>query len=334
MGEVPVRESRTAIPDRACCPRGVTTRPYGGWVTCRDEMLVWPEPEWHQDLGQYLGQCPRCPSVVLADTDSDARDAFDDHDIEWHPPLPPPDQQRWGTDLLAALLDPSSPEGTWAKAAVRGYYRVDSAGFTGAGFDLLGRPTPPGSSRTLQRAADPDADTVTALDIVAVTMLEVSVPPRAARRLLGPHDGPVVSERLRARPDVALHEADEDVLTAPDSPARLLWAEIHRMEKGMGRTTTSKLLARKRPLLLPVYDSRIANRMRFARRDSDWSFWSTWWREPGNAPAVTDLRASAAAAWEGRDAAGISLLRILDVAVWRYDAHYSRRPGRTSPPRT
>lgn len=144
---------------------------------------IWPEPEWNADRGTFLGQCPLCatpPQVLLADTPEELLEAYVDHDTEWHPRLPEKDLR--GRPLLKALLDPSTREGTWAKWAVRHYWWK----YTGATFDYLG----------YDDKHDPNPDTITATDIVAVSMLDVHVPGGAARTLLDPTYGHQLHELL------------------------------------------------------------------------------------------------------------------------------------------
>lgn len=54
---------------------------------------------------------------------------------------------------------------------------------------------------------------------------------------------------------------DVDIITidrndlVPGGPASLLWQLLRRGNDGMGRTRTSKLIAAKRPRLIPIWDS-------------------------------------------------------------------------------
>lgn len=98
------------------------------------------------------------------------------------------------------------------------------------------------------------ANVVTADDIIAVSMLSVHVPGGSALRVLGDIDGSVSREISRC---LAMLPTDLELADAKDSqlaPADELWTVVRRRGK-VGRTTTSKLLARKRPKLLPVLDS-------------------------------------------------------------------------------
>jgi len=96
---------------------------------------------------------------------------------------------------------------------------------------------------------------------------------------------------------------------APGSPASRLW-EIFKHCGGKNRwVTANKLLARKRPHLLPVYDNQVKTLL-----GAPASFWACLWTwfeaDPSRAGAVTSLRTEAG----GID--DISLLRCLDVILW------------------
>lgn len=121
--------------------------------------------------------------------------------------------------------------------------------------------------------------------------------------------------------DIDLPDAGrEDINSA--SPAWKLWALVHAMH-GMGDTTTSKLLARKRPRLIPVQDSLVVKALGHdLRRHGD--FWAAMHRhtQPDHPSGLWGrLHAIRDAAGVGDD---ISLLRVFDIVVW-LDAHGQER---------
>lgn len=87
-------------------------------------------------------------------------------------------------------------------------------------------------------------------DLLALTMLDVRLPPQATRALLGPAASTV--SRLLAEVPIgtALWDATDDHLDA----ATATW-EALRFQPGIDWVIAGKLLARKRPLLIPVFDS-------------------------------------------------------------------------------
>ncbi len=152
------------------------------------------------------------------------------------------------------------------------------------------------------------ADTFTPADLVAVSLLSVDVPGAAALRIFG-RDAETLNGLLERIPiDLELCDAGEADI-GPGSPADELWFSIRRC--GVGPVTTSKLLARKRPRLLPVIDTVVKEVLGHPAKAS---FWLT-------------LRAHLAAD-DGRlteqliairDQAGlpnISVIRCFDVLVW------------------
>lgn len=96
---------------------------------------------------------------------------------------------------------------------------------------------------------------MTVEDLLAVTLLSVDVPGRVALQLLaGPLGGQVAALLAQVPTDVALHERGAGALLAPESPARQAW-DLLVEPHGMGWVIAGKVLARKRPHLIPVYDN-------------------------------------------------------------------------------
>ena len=190
-------------------------------------------------------------------------------------------------------------QGSEAVQRVRGYFDPKGA-FTGRWFEFLGD----GGDR-------PEvAGRFTAEDIVAVSMLSVSIPPRASIEILDARAG-TLNGLLEGVPvDVELSEASDEVIDAERSAAAKLWTELERIP-GVGWVTAHKLLARKRPDLLPVYDRVVKAALQPTSRE----FWG-----PLRNTLRADDRAIVRRLQEIRKEANLdvqpSLLRILDVAVW------------------
>lgn len=179
---------------------------------------------------------------------------------------------------------------------VRTYFDTAS-GFSGSHFDTLGG----GGDAVAHR------DTFTAEDLVAVTLLEMTVPGDAALAVLQRQASEFNALLSNIPADVDLWNAPEDVI-GPGSAAARLWERLMVFPQ-MGWVTTSKLLARKRPRLLPVYDTVVKAALQ-PNRDS---FWMPLREELQDARLVNRLK-------EIRDTAGLDksvrLLRVLDVAIW------------------
>lgn len=145
---------------------------------------------------------------------------------------------------MDALLDP--PGGFEVAGRHVSDYWYDEP-FTGSRFDSMADQAQP--------------NRITERDLVAVTMLGVKVPAPVAIWMLSPDGSSEIESLLASVP------ADADLWSHPhllDEGSdlwrlwRLLrtgcWPERKR-GNGMGQTITSKILAAKRPALVPVYDS-------------------------------------------------------------------------------
>ncbi|MFF9149458.1 DUF6308 family protein [Streptomyces sp. NPDC014861] len=193
---------------------------------------------------------------------------------------------------------------TGASADLGRYFGVDEAkgdppAFTGSRFEHLDG----GGDR-----ADV-VDVITAADLIAVQTLSIKVPASAALALL---EGRVAEELsvLLAQIPADLDMADADpALLEPGSPADRAWRLI-RGQKGLGWVTAGKLLARKRPRLLPVYDQVV----RCAVGHPE-SFWSSL-----RAALAADGGALHKELLSLRDGVGVpktvSALRVCDVVLW------------------
>ncbi|MFI2609741.1 DUF6308 family protein [Kitasatospora sp. NPDC018619] len=218
--------------------------------------------------------------------------------------------------MTALWIPPVYADGPTSVRLLRAYFTGRRArggpAYTGAHFERLAG----GGDRP------ETADAFTADDLVAVTMLSVSVRPRGAVDLLTDPDGHW-HRLLSAIPrDARLEDPASAPLIAPGGPAAELWdrlADPHRTRpgkpEGVGTVVAGKLLARKRPHLVPVYDARV--KALFRRPAVDTTFWSALaeaLRADGGAfrARLAELRAQAGI---GED---IGVLRVLDVIAWMH----------------
>ena len=122
-----------------------------------------------------------------------------------------------------------------------------------APLDLTGKQGYTGSRFELLSGEGDDPEVVNRFvceDLVAVSLLSVNVPPRAALYLLDDPSGDVGANLCAIPTNVELVNAKDEHLAAADR----LWDKIRSLD-GVGRTKTSKLMARKRPKLCPVQDA-------------------------------------------------------------------------------
>lgn len=161
--------------------------------------------------------------------------------------------------------------------------------FAGATFDDVGVNPP---------------DRIVTDDLVAVSLLDVRFEPRAVRAM------------LKSEPDIAQLKR---MLTAIPAHVDLWNAEDHHLEAAsalfdkldgyasVGETKASKLLARKRPRLMPVIDSVIRRGLEL--RDNPAKALRTALSVPARRESIELLRPA-------NVPRSISTIRLLDTAVW------------------
>lgn len=171
------------------------------------------------------------------------------------------------TELVTAYFDPDGP-------------------FAGHTFDGLGGNPP--------TQFTPD-------DLLAVSLLDVSYGPAAVRQIL--EHSYRWSPLLEAvPPEAVLWEMDEEVYGAADQ----LWKALVALA-GVGPTKAGKLLARKRPSLVPIFDDVIATFL----PPGDRGF---WWGLQG--ALLDSTRRDRLNALAENITPSPATIRILDVAVW------------------
>ncbi|MFJ9855492.1 DUF6308 family protein [Streptomyces sp. NPDC101150] len=164
------------------------------------------------------------------------------------------------------------------------------------------------------------ADTVTVTDLIAVQTVSVIVPVPVALDLLEGRLGARLSDVLRAIPaDVDMTDVDAADL-APGSPAQQAW-DLLCNQRGFCWVTAGKLLARKRPRLLPVYDRVV--RCAVGRRESFWLALHAALRADDRTlhRELTTLRQTAALP------ESVGVLRGRDVVVWMRHRADHKEPG-------
>lgn len=146
---------------------------------------------------------------------------------------------------------------------------------------------------------DNPPDEFTAHDLLATTLLDVSVSAKATAALLGGHRRNEALGKVSAH--AKLWEGDEDAMRCADD----LWHLLCELE-GIGPVIAGKLLARKRPNLIPIVDSVILKALPLA---------GSAWRDLSLALADVETRVNIEAV-RGDVPSSISTLRLLDVSVW------------------
>lgn len=233
----------------------------------------------------------------------DVRDVLvEEHRKHLGLPEPPPPPAPWPVRLPALPVVLADPDR--AADLVHHYFEGRQRDnrtplYTGAAFE-----------RFAGGGDNPDvANVFTSDDLVAVSMLSVQVPPRAALRILL-DDADCLSAYLADVPaNVDLADADEAVV-ADGSAADRLWWQLYSYP-GIGPVMAGKLTARKRPRLIPVLDGVVQEVLGHPGKG--------YWRDLRG-----ELRADGGRLVEQlngiRRAAGlsgaISTIRVFDVLVW------------------
>lgn len=178
--------------------------------------------------------------------------------------------------------------------------------YTGSHFESIG--------------AEPGVENViTAADLYSVSTLSVEVPARAGIAILGNEssDFNELLEKVPHLPTGTLSEAEFEKHLGQESKALQLWDLLRRNGQGeskwgIGHTTASKIMARKRPHLIPIEDSVVDRVIERGRGDS----WRLWWEAFNAEGDYLEGRATALRATIDRP--DLSTLRVFDVMLWMW----------------
>jgi hypothetical protein len=212
---------------------------------------------------------------------------------------------------------------TYALELLRKYFRRDEHGYvySGAVFDTY--PTDPACGA---RDVADTANQVNDSDLVALSLLGIHVTGYAALAITQYH-APRIRELLSAIPaDARIETKDSEALLARGAPAWRLWEllrdiQVRASDSRFGAVAAGKLLARKRPGLIPIEDSKVACVFGRPAPDRD----ERWWDDVRTAMLDRHVTANGTTFLEYldsfRDAAGLGhlpLLRVLDIIGWMH----------------
>jgi hypothetical protein len=209
-------------------------------------------------------------------------------------------------DQLTEIVDSAR-----ARADLRTYYGTDGtgAGFSGRMFDEL----------ALRDQSGELANSVTPFDIVAVKMLSVDIPRDVTYQLIDSESSLAreLSEHL-AQIDPSARIGTDQGKSLLDEPADAAWTLL-KDQIGIGWVSAGKLLASKRPHLVPVYDNVVQCLLR-PERGAAWSYFDESLR--------SNLRGRLVQARVDAEVPQtVSDLRVLDVILWMKHAE-DHRAGR------
>jgi hypothetical protein len=222
----------------------------------------------------------------------------------------------------------------YARGLLRDYFQTDCTGnvYSGATFDTY--PADPAVAPTAPVGA---ANEITDSDLVALSMLGIRVTGYEALIIM--HDRREnIAALLQDIPVNARIEEDASAgLLSRAGPAWALWELLREIkdrtkEARFGAVAAGKLLARKRPSLIPIEDSKIAAVFSRTSPDRD----KQWWDDVRSAALDSQPVASGTTLWcylarirDQADQDHLSILRVLDIIGWMH-AHRDRA-GPTPP---
>jgi len=212
------------------------------------------------------------------------------------------DVPREASDFVQSFLD--APTGQLEEALWK--YRF-SGKYTGAYFESM-----------VGDNSSPDRFDV--VDVVSLWTLSVEPSASIIATITGP-DFTEAEPVLRQWPDRDLAELDEDEILHLNSSATesdlyaypglgAVWDVVIAVH-GMGQTTTSKLLAKKRPKLVPIFDTVVASELGLTGSGQHWLLMHHLLR--ANDFALRNRLQELTETEAGR---GLSQLRVFDILAW------------------
>jgi hypothetical protein len=154
----------------------------------------------------------------------------------------------------------------------------------------------------------------TAEDMLAVSALSVDVPTGAARALIADHDGRF--GRLLWRAQVLVTAADAPTGLADmdlDGELSKTLSDLYALIRGLpgvGKVSTSKLLAAKFPAHVPIRDARVEQILGLANSREWWAPMQQLLNSAGVLKLLTDVEMP-------DDRPYVTTLRRLDIVLWR-----------------
>lgn len=182
--------------------------------------------------------------------------------------------------------------------------------FSGSRFDSLGK----------HASDDSAANEITAEDIAAVLCLGVNIPGDAVVKLLECNKSQI-SELLGQIPvNVSLWDSDQAEVEAKSSASNKLWNELKSIH-GIKAVKVSKLMARKRPRLIPIYDRRIQAALKLSSATGYWTIYRNLMLASVNGkPLYEGLQELVAASKVGPN---VTALRACDVILWSHESDFN-----------
>ena len=159
---------------------------------------------------------------------------------------------------------------------------------------------------------------ITADDMLAASFLSVPFEPAAVIGLLAERQLDITALLTQIPADLDLADVTYDdfkALLGEESPAWKLWDILRGKETGgwgIGPTRASKLMARKRPRLIPIWDSVVGAEINLESSLTQWSEWHEVLTQDGGALTrrLDNMQDQAELPYP------VSQLRVMDVVLW------------------
>ena len=181
-------------------------------------------------------------------------------------------------------------------------------------------PNGPRAFRVYDRQGDPH--TFEPLDALAPGLLDAAVNGSIVIELFADTDTPYRDLRLAIQSlldETADHEPDFGELDLDDHDgAWQLVREVLRrsdLTRGLAAAMVTKMLHRKRPRFVPIFDSKVAKFYDTTAR-TPWELWPLLQADLNNARGVLDRLVDGCVTVDGRP---LSPLRALDIIVWEHE---------------
>lgn len=173
-----------------------------------------------------------------------------------------------------------------------------------------------------ERLTDSDHPfSITERDILAVSTLSVDIPPSTTIWLLNEGASQVTTLLSLIPPEQAIWDSEADLTR--NGPAWQLWILLQKnkwpndgLATQMGTTKISKLLAAKRPNLVPVEDRYIREAL-FGGTEPD-NYWEPWTRLHRSDRGAALRSAAEQVRAESETSDTLPILRVIDIVIWQW----------------
>jgi hypothetical protein len=203
----------------------------------------------------------------------------------------------------------------------------DRYAYSGAAFDTY--PADPSDGKA---PSSQEANIITDSDLIALTMLGIHITGYAALAVTQYRRTKISQLLSDIPPDASIEDDASEALLGRGAAAWDLWellrdiAADNRKSTRFGPVAAGKLMARKRPNLIPIEDSQIAAAFRRPAPDRDEHWWDdvrSALRDEKPGPNGTTLADYLASLRRTANLRHLPLLRVLDIIGWLHASSVS-----------